>query len=302
MQFDSLRAFPYPVLRPDSDDYVDGDIQVTAEFEPSEDGQEVRARVEFHLSVEELKAEVAAGRARYVIVFACRDTYFRHVELTNALEFEVTFPAGSLRGEVQIYPYVSAAKQIKAYQAEWINPEFGPGPFTYPVGAVLALDRPQVVYIDRDVFKPLSSIFVIRKDENITGHEWQVRTTDDKVHILVSAELKALIDNARNNKSHRAVLMNSIYFAAVMHCLTQLKHGDHLDETRWGRVIAQKCHNAGINLAEHEEYLVAERLMKSPFRLVDAYVFRGKRHENSNRSRCHCPKSARQHCSKPQPI
>jgi hypothetical protein len=275
MQFDPLRAFPYPVLRPDSDDYVDGDIQVTAEFEPSEDGQEVRATVEFHLSVEDLKAEVDAGRARYVIVFACRDTYFRHVEEKSTPHFTVSFPAGSLRGEVQIYPYVSAVKPIKSYSCDWINDEFGTGPFAYPVGAVLALDRPQLVYIDRDVFRPLSSIFTIVKDDNIGGHEWQVRTDDDKIRIVVSADLKALIDKARNNKAHRAVLMNSIYFAAVMHCIGLLKHGDHAEETRWGRVITQKCHNEGINLSDHEDYLIAERLMKNPFRLIDAYVFQG---------------------------
>jgi hypothetical protein len=33
MQFDLLRAFPYPVLRPKVDDYVDGDIQATVTFE-----------------------------------------------------------------------------------------------------------------------------------------------------------------------------------------------------------------------------------------------------------------------------
>ncbi len=276
MQFDTLRAFPYPVLRPDVDDYVDGDMQVTVEFAPSEDGQEVHASVAFQVSVAELKSEVAAGRARYVVVFACRDTYFRHVESVNISQFEVTFPAGSLRGEVQVYPYISAVKSIKAYHSHWINPEFGAGPFRYPIGAVLAVDRPQVVYIDRDVFKPLSSIFVLEKDENIIGHEWQVRPKNDKVHILVSTDLKALIDDARNNKSHRAVLMNSIYFSAVMQCLSFLKHGGvDVSETRWGKVIAQKCHNEGINLEEHDEYMVAERLMKSPFRLVEAYVFKG---------------------------
>jgi hypothetical protein len=276
MQFDPLRAFPYPVLRPGSDDYTDGDIQVTADFEPSEDGQEVRATVEFHLSVEDLKAEVVSGRARYVIVFACRDTYFRHVEEKSEPRFTVSFPAGSLRGEVQVYSYVSAVTSIKSYSCAWINNEFGPGPFAYPVGAVLALDRPQQVYIDRDVFRPLSSIFAIVKDDNIVGHEWQVRTDNDKVYILVSADLKALIDKARNNKSHRAVLMNSIYFAAVMHCLGLLKHGgDHAEETRWGRIIEQKCHNEGINRNDHDDYLIAERLMKNPFRLVDAYVFHG---------------------------
>ncbi len=276
MQFDSLRAFPYPVLRPDVDDYIDGDMQVTVEFSPSDDGREVRASVSFHISVDELKDEVAAGRAQYVVVFACRDTYFRHVASVKKTEFEVTFPAGSLRGEVQVYPYISAVKAINKYKSSWINPEFGDGPFKYPVGAVLAVDRPQVVYIDRDVFKPLSSIFVLEKDDDIVGHEWQVRPKDDKVHLVVSPDLKALIDQARNNKAHRAVLMNSIYFAAVMQCLTLLKHGGvDVSETRWGKVISQKCHNEGINLEDHDEYLVAERLMKSPFRLVDAYVFKG---------------------------
>jgi hypothetical protein len=275
MQFDTLRAFPYPVLRPDVDDYVDGDMQVTVEFAPSEDGQEVNASVFFHLSVDELKAEVSGGRARYIVVFACRDTYFRHVESATSGKFVVKFPAGSLRGEVQVYPYISAIKSIKNYQSKWINPEFGVGPFRYPIGAVLAVDRPQTVYIDRDVFKPLSSIFALVRDENITGHEWQVKPKDDKVHILVSPALKELIDDARNNKAHRAVLMNSIYFAAVMQCLSILKHGVDVDETRWGKIISQKCHNEGINLEDHDEYLIAERLMKSPFRLVEAYVFKG---------------------------
>lgn len=274
MQFDTLRAFPYPVLRPDVDDYVEGDIQVVAEFSPSEDGLEVTAEVSFLISVEELKAEVAAGRAQFAVVFACRDTYFRHVHSSDKGEFVVKFPAGQLRGEVQVFPYVTAVKKISDYTSSWINPEFGPGPFEYDVGTVLAIDQPQVVFIDRDVFRPLSSVFVIRKDDNISGHEWQVQFTDDKVHILVSADLKEKIDVARNNKAHRAILMNSIYFSAVMLCVIFLKKGEEALDSRWGKVISQKCHNTGINLQEHDEYLIAERLMKSPFQLVDAYVFK----------------------------
>lgn len=273
MQFDSLRAFPYPVLRPDVDDYIEGDIQVVAEFSPSDDGLEVKADVSFLISVAELKAEVDAGRAKYAVVFACRDTYFRHVHSSDQGDFTVTFPAGQLRGEVQVYPYVTAVKKIPAYKSDWIYPEFGAGPFRYEVGAVLAIDQPQVVFIDRDVFRPLSSVFVIRKDDAISGHEWQVQFTDEKVHILVSAELKAKIDVARNNKGHRAILMNSIYFAAVMQCITLLRKGED-SESRWAKVISQKCHNFGMNIDEHDEYLIAERLMKSPFQLVDAYVFK----------------------------
>jgi hypothetical protein len=273
MQFDTLRAFPYPVLRPDVDDYVEGDIQVVAEFSPSDDGLEVKAQVSFLISVEELKAEIAAGRARYAVVFACRDTYFRHVHTSPSDSFEIMFPSGLLRGEVQVYPYVTAIKPIPTYKCEWINSEFGPGPFSYEVGAVLAVDQPQVIFIDRDVFRSLSSVFVLEKDDNVIGHEWQIKAGDDKVRIIMSPELKSQVDDARNNKGHRAVLMNSIYFAAVMQCLSFLKNGEDSKETRWGRVIMQKCHNAGIDIDQHEEYLIAEKLMKNPFQLVDAYVF-----------------------------
>jgi hypothetical protein len=275
MQFDTLRAFPYPVLRPDVDDYVDGDIQVIVEFSPSSDGLEVSADVSIHVSVPELKDEVADGRAQYVIVFACRDTYFRHVESGDKHTFAVKFPAGMLRGEVQVFPYIAVVKPINNFTCAWINPEFGAGPFAYDVGSVLAIDRPQVVYIDRDVFRPLSSVFVMRKDEKLLGHEWQVNPTDDKVEILLSPELKETIDLARNNKGHKAVLMNSIYFSAVMHCIILLKQDGESNDTRWGKVIIQKCHNESINLEDHAEYMITEKLMKNPFQLVDAYVFQG---------------------------
>jgi hypothetical protein len=276
MQFDTLRAFPYPVLRPDVDDYLDSDIQVTVEFCPSEEGQKVTANVSFHLSVDDLKQEVTQGRARYVVVFACRDTYYRHVCSEPTEQFTFSFPTGSLRGEVVAYPYILAVKAIAGYSSKYINPEFGPGPFNYDVGSVLALDRPQAIYIDRDVFKPLASVFVLTQDDSLVGHIWQVKPTDEKVQIRLSPELKQVVDVARNNKSHRAVLMNSIYFGAVMHCITQLKHEEaDVGEHRWAKVILQRCHNEGIDLAEHDEYLVAQRLMKSPFQLLEAYVFKG---------------------------
>lgn len=276
MQFDSLRAFPYPVLRPDVDDYVDADIQVTVEFYPMDDGQNVSATVSFHLSVDDLKREVAEGRARYVVVFACRDTYYRRVCSEESQEFDVLFPAGSLRGEVEAYPYILATKTISDYCSEAINVEFGPGPFQYEVGSVLALDRPQAVYIDRDVFRPLSSVFSLVPDDLLVGYEWRVEPTDEKVQIRLSPELKGRVDIWRNDKAHRAVLMNSIYFGAVTHCLSLLKNDDgEALESRWGKVILQRCYNEGIDIKVHDEYLVAQRLMKSPFKLLEAYVFPG---------------------------
>jgi hypothetical protein len=174
MQFDTLRAFPYPVLRPDVDDYVDADIQVNVNFSASSEGQDIVAKVSFVLSVPEIEQLVVDGKAKYAIVFACRDTYYRKVELRDHADFEVSFENGFLRGEVSAFPYVTAVEEIDSYESDLVNQEFGSGPFKFEVGSVLAIDRPQIIYIDRDVFRPITSCFQLEKNENLQGAEWRI--------------------------------------------------------------------------------------------------------------------------------
>ena len=274
MQFDLLRAFPYPVLRPNVDDYVEGDIQTTVTFEQSPDSLDLRADIHMVVSVPEITALVTAGKAEYVVVFACRDTYFRKAVSNSVPEFEHSFPSGMLRAEVLIYPYVVATSEINGFVCPWINDEFGTGPFAFEQGSVLALDEPQSIYLDRETLKPISSAFLLVANENLTGHEWHVDPSADKVRIEVSPDLKERIDVARNEATNKAILLNSLYFGAVMQCLSYLKHQESEHETyRWAQIIRQKCHDMNLSLENHDEAVVAQHLMKYPFALVDTYCF-----------------------------
>lgn len=275
MQFDSLRAFPYPVLRPDVDDYTDGEIQALVDMKASDDGLTIRASVQFALSVKEIAELIDQGKASYAVVFECRDTYFRHAQLSKVPVFEVPFESGSLRGEVQIKPYIVSVSDISDFKCKLINPEFGEGPFSFFQGAVLAVDRPQVTFIDRDVFSPISSVFSLVQDDALTGHEWHVKLQQDKVQIVVSPELKASISVARGHKKNKAILLNSIYFATVMQCISHLKKdAAEYSSYRWAQVIQNKCHNLHVDLKNHDEYLAAQKLMKTPFGLIDTYIFK----------------------------
>ncbi|MAH04253.1 MAG: hypothetical protein CL561_01705 [Alphaproteobacteria bacterium] len=274
MQFDINRAFPYPVLRPDVDDYIDGDMQAIIEFVSSSNGKNVVAKIKFDLSIPQLKELIKTNYAQYSMVFECRDTYYRKAILCSEDEFEVEFEEGELRGEVQAKPYIIAIKDIKEYECSFINPEFGLKKFSFDEGSVLAVDRPYCVYIDKDVFKPLSSVFTLISEENVKGYEWQIRLQDDYVHIVVSKDLKSTIDLARNTKKNKAVLINSIYFAAVVQCLSSLKNmpGEY-DSFRWAEVVKEKCFNLGLDLEKEHEYQIAQKLMKMPFSMIDAHVF-----------------------------
>ncbi len=183
------------------------------------------------------------------------------------------FEAGTLRGEVEIYPYVVAEKEITGFTCPYINNEFGAGPFTFEKGAVLALDGPKVVYVDRDLFRPITSIFQLVVKENITGAEWQLNCSDNYVQIALSAEMKAKIDAARNSSKNRAILINSIYFAAVMQCVRYLSDTQEGDTRRWVQIFNQQMQNHGLALELHAEYHIAETLLKMPLSLLDTYDF-----------------------------
>ena len=96
MKFDKNKAFPYPVLRPYSDDYNDVEFQATVEFLVSKD--KITATVGFAVSSEEIGEEIDKDAAEYVALISCRDTYFQSVLKSKERKIVAEFEIGSLRG------------------------------------------------------------------------------------------------------------------------------------------------------------------------------------------------------------
>ncbi|MGY4488550.1 hypothetical protein ACVWWR_007741 [Bradyrhizobium sp. LM3.2] len=223
MRFDHQKAFPYPVLRPHVDDYLDSEFQVSVDFSGAKNNAKVDVKISVALSSAEIKKQVEKGNAAVSVIFACRETYFRQAVTTQKFELKKSFDSSSFKGEVIIYPFVVATKPIQRFGAKDINKEFRKDSFEFAVGEVLAADEPKVIYIDRELFKPVSSILQIVKDDNLSGFEWRIHFDEDKLQVLLSAEAKEVIDKARNTKRNQAVLLNSIYFAAIMEAIQRLK-------------------------------------------------------------------------------
>lgn len=274
MKFDRNKAFPYPVLRPHCNDYIDGEFQTTVDFQV--DNQSVTISVSFNTSSNEILSEVKAGRAAYVAIVSCRDTYLRRIFKSSAPELTEELQPGILRGEVRIDTYIVATERINSFSSSDINPEFGADSFSFRPGDVLAQDEPQAYYFDRDLFKPITSVFDLVKNEALSGGEWRVGLDENHVEIEVSAEMKDVIDSARNAKENQVILLNSIYLAAVTFALQRLKESpiDYQDR-RWAVVLEGQLHNNGWDLQNTEPYVLAQRLMKYPLTLLKTYIFTG---------------------------
>lgn len=272
MKFDRNKTFPYPVLRPFSDDYIDIEFQTTVEFQDIDDV--VSTKISFVISSEEILKEIQKGTAKFVAVVSCRETYFSQALTSDAGEITASFEDGALRGEVRVSPYVVAVSNIAGFKSPDINPEFGEGPFSFSKGDVLAQDETQVVFIDRNLFKPVTSVFDLVKNDALSGGEWMVGLDENHVQVEVSSKMKESIDNARNNNAHKVVIINSILFAAVIHAIQKLKENKAAYEDRkWAEVINRQLHNNGWDLESNEAHVLAQRLMKYPLQLLDTYVF-----------------------------
>jgi hypothetical protein len=274
MKFDKNKAFPYPVLRPHCDDYVDVEFQTTVEFAIT--AEKITAEITYALSSEELLNEIEKGNAKYVSVVSCRDTYIRSVLSSSDGKFSADFEKGSLKGEVRVDPYIVAVRDIVGFSSEDINPEFGKESFSFSPGEVLAQDETQIFYIDRDLFKPVTSVFQLVKNDNLNGGEWRVGFEEDFVQIEVSTQMKDAIDGARNSKSNQVILLNSLYFSAVVQALQKLKDGGaDYEERRWAKVMNGQLTNHGWDIDAHDAYILAQRLMKYPLTLLETYIFKG---------------------------
>ena len=79
MRFDSQVVYPHPVLRPDVEDYEDGDFEVTTNYSVTADHTSVEITASYYLSVPELTDLITAEKAAVGILVNCRDTFLREI-------------------------------------------------------------------------------------------------------------------------------------------------------------------------------------------------------------------------------
>ncbi|RFF26709.1 hypothetical protein DZK25_11625 [Wenzhouxiangella sp. 15181] len=183
-------------------------------------------------------------------------------------------PASDIRDEVKVDFFIVATDTVDQFSPSDVNPEYGSSTFSLEPGNVLAQDEPYVFYFDRELIKPVSSVFDIVVNEQLEDGAWQLDLNSDRVKISVSRATKESLDFARASKEHRATLINSLYFAAVLYCVDSIQNSpEDYVSYRWCEVFRKQAHNQGLDLEKQESYILAQALLKNPLNLLTNYVF-----------------------------
>jgi hypothetical protein len=277
MRYDESKSFPHPVLRPGSRDYVDSAFQATVRWGLSKDTQTITIEAFCQLSEPGIKDLVQRGQATFAILLESRETYFRDLITSSDPGIQQQYDGGRVKGRVELLPFIVTTEVVQGFRSGFFNPEYGPRFFDLSPGDVLALDTPRDFFVGQEVFASISSVFQLVEEDEVQTGEIRLDLDNELIQIRVSPKQKELLDNAREQRELRPLLLNAIYLPTLMQVLAYIsKEPDEFADRKWFRSIKAKCDMVEITINDGIDLLaVAQELLKYPILTLNKNYFSG---------------------------
>lgn len=260
MKFHSNTALPYPIIATHRDDYENSKYVVESRVKIT--NNEAKINLKHDITPYEIEKLVThKNDLSFAVVVRCRSTFFKNVYSSQDKDQSITIDSFDLRDEVYIEPYIVAKRRVTV-STENLNSEYGTNEVTYESGNVIAKALERKFVIRRDAFKPLESVFEIVKAEDLEEGDWELDTESDKLALRVSPKVHKLESILKSTEKGQSILLNSIYYAAVVEAIQTLKE-DNMN-TKWAKVFNAKISPLGIDLKRASAYKVANILLNKP--------------------------------------
>lgn len=278
MKFDPRKSFGYPVLRPDSDDYIRSAFQVDINFNlDSADPSKFVIGYGFHCGVRELIEFVKNKNAAFWIRVSCRSTFVSsmyEVEQNGTISIDGT----ELRDVVEICGFV-IAREMAVFSSKKINEEFGYDSFEVLQGQVMALSSPSSYVVEKDFWKPLQSIFEYRVGEDLKEGEFFVEldAASGIVEIIAHDALIKQLNAFEKSQEGKSLLINSVFFPTVVQMILRIQESkdstESVLEKKWAKILTAKAAAKKIDLMHPRVALVAQRLLDFPLQKLTSSQF-----------------------------
>ena len=275
MKFDSGKAWPHPVLRPDSRDYPRAAFEVEIDLTWCRKSNRYDTAVDFNLSEPDLLDLVEGGEAEYVVVVRCPTTYYRRALSTREDTLKSSIEAGKVYGSTEFAPFLVSTVDLREFRAAGWHLDYDQlEPANLEAGSVLALDRPKEYWIDNAEDAPVSSIFEVEQGGTESGR-WDCYLERDRIAIRLSGEDYRSFLAARERlgeSEERAYIMNSVYLPALYHVLVAADADvQTYGEYRWFRSLNARLKDDHVSAKElgdpnQDRLRDAQKLLKYPFR------------------------------------
>ena len=250
--------FPYPVLYPNSEDYL-GDCRfIISEFEKKfEDDTEVITHIKYELNCSYLERLISDGKAMVVAYIRSNNSSFRtNVNFDGGNEIDIRLNKSLISQKINIKPYIIAKTSISEFKSELFNKEyFGEESFRINKGDILAYeDQYDIIIDDIDDLKSCSSIFTIRLDEK-SKDPVRVDYHDPKINIIMNTDTYQKYRDLRERAEIRVFLSGLIVFPALVEAIEAMKRvvvnegSEDIEDKRWYLALEKQLKKKNIKVS-----------------------------------------------------
>ena len=272
MRFHKQKSYPYPVIRDFHDDYINEHFFVKTKSILGLN--DIELTIDYDLSSKAIHREIKSGNAVFMTVLSCRDTFYHKVftfDKPSKNFIGVSHELLSGKVLVESFGYITKDTSISSSS---INDEYLPvnsgskSSFEYKKGSVIAQAQAHSFEIQLDLYKPLGSIFTIEVDKTMEKGQWTIFSDTDKVIIAVAKDIKQVETDLSADSEGSSTLLNSIYYAAVMHLVQMIKDdesGSIIESHLWAKKIDERMTLKEINIETEEAYSITTKILDFPF-------------------------------------
>lgn len=277
MRFKSQNMHSHPVFEQGSDmpSFIEGDIifSMKPKYVRDGDGVEViECNFSYEITEPTIAALVAAGKARVGVCLDCREAILRESIWLDNLHEPQLIEASRVTGKTEFTLFVVAIEDIPFYTSENFVPFFR-GSYEVKVGEILGFTMPRTFFMERESFKPLSSVLDILLSEELHG-EFDVDTSEQKITILLDPYIYEAVQKARTigltDKATASYLNCGVYLHGVTAAGAELKRNPDLDSS-WARVLRNTMESMGLS-TDLDAHVIAQRILRQPMTQFATYI------------------------------
>jgi len=274
------KLYPYPVLSGYSDDYKDGQFDVSIDI--SRDGYDLKISFQAALTCQSLLDLIQNEKAKYVHHLECAQTGFRTVIQTNKVTETYILSSKQVNGKLQICPFVAAIQDITGYSIADFHNDYSGISFDIEAGCVLAVGKMVTVDISKDIddLANTPSIFSITRNADAACKQMLVDYSGRKILIKLPLDDYYSYKQLGNMPQAQSILNSLTVIPALTYVLEELR-AQSIDERSensdmlWYRTLSKAlltqfgCDIESENYNSQNFMELAQKLINNP--ISDAF-------------------------------
>ena len=276
------KKYPYPVLLPKGDDYVDCLFEVS--IESVKTPTEITFQLETKLNCPDLRSAVDRGDAAIILHVECpQSAYRKSFSIPIGPHCLPPISSNDLSGKISLCPFIVAQKEIKGFHSDSFNPIYKVFSFNIRCGSVLAEGEQLNDFADtatRDIdYKPDIFSVVPYSPAPEDGERIRIDPFDSKIKIALPRNAYAQYNAMLKSGEVKEFLWSSIILPAVMEALHQMQRefeqngtfGD-LEQHIWCQKIVDRIEHLHPEAKSNKEQFfkdmnipeIAQEIIKNP--------------------------------------